>query len=259
MPFDAKKYADELLQEAGASEEQKQAFLTLVGNEKFAKKLSTDVLMQSDYNRNMDKLANDRKEWEKFYADTLTWRAQAEAELAKVVGNGTNPVNGEVLTKKDLEALEKKYNEELGRREQIQIGLLKDGMRLASQHAVEFKEALDTEALAKIAVDKGITLRAAYDEYVGPRRSERDSESRKNEIKQAREDAVKEYRSQHHLPDPAAEPKSYHAIFDQDRKKQVGADDYVPNSGHLSHSSERALRDSFVDAWNSVPAKGSGT
>src|SRR5438132_3346164 len=162
MALDVKQYLEQLAQTAGFSDEEKAGLLKAVANEKFAKGLGDDVLRQQDYSRNMDALKTEKQKTTDYYGQLLSWKAEQDRLYAESIGQ---PVvqTGDYLTKKDLDALEKKYQDEFTRREQVQIALLKDGMRLASQHAVEFKEPLDTEVLAKIAVDKNISLRAAYE------------------------------------------------------------------------------------------------
>src|SRR6266700_3168531 len=165
MAINVKEYLEQLAQTAGFSDEEKAGLLKAVANEKFAKGLGDDVLRQQDYSRNMDALKTEKQKTTDYYGQLLSWKAEQDrlyAESLNVNGNGNGAQNAEYLTKKDLEAQDKRYQEELNRREQVQIALLKDGMHLASRHVYEFKEPLDAEALAKLAVDKNISLKAAY-------------------------------------------------------------------------------------------------
>lgn len=260
MALDVKQYIDQLAQTAGLSQEEKDAILKVTANDKFAKALGDDVLRQQDYSRSMDALKAKEKETTDYYATLLGWEAERkqywDTENAKLAGR--QPTTQQQPTF-DPTAFEKKWKEELDRRDQQSVGLLKIGMNLASKHAVEFKEALDTEALAKIAVEKNMTLQQAYDEYVSPRRAEAQKLALDERVRVAREEGARDALAKHKLPVDTA-PREYHVMFDRDPKKQVGADDYVPNSGRLSHTAERSLRDNFVEDWNKAgSAATSGT
>lgn len=255
---DVKQYIDQLAQTAGLTQEEKDAILKVASNEKFSKALGDDILRQQDYSRQSDALRADRQKWEGFYKENLTWRAAEEARVAQILAeaNGNRqviePVQGDFLSKKDFEAELTKQNQQ---RDAQVVNLLKDGMFLASQHAVEFKEALDTEALAKIATEKGMTLRAAYAELVGSRRAELATAHHKAELETAKAEAVRDYAAKHHIP-VDTQPKEYHVMFDRDPAKQV---EYTANTGRLSSTAERTLRSNFVDSWNEAGAKTSGT
>ena len=58
---------------------------------------------------------------------------------------------------------------DLDEREGRMIQIVKQGMRIASSHAAKFGEPLDTDALEKVAVEKGLTLDRAYEEMIRPR------------------------------------------------------------------------------------------
>lgn len=253
--MNAKEYIEQLAQSAGLSEEEKANVLKVAtSNEKFAKGLEESVLMRSDYSRSMDALKADRTKWEKFYQDNLVWKAQEEQRLAELQAaqNGQPPQQQVVQqVQPDLTAIEKKWEEKLAQRDGQMIGLLKVGMSLASQHAVEFKERLDVDALEKIAMDKKVSLQQAYDEYVAPRRAQQTEAQFKAKLEEARAEGAREFASKHKIP-VDTQPREYHVMFDRDPKKQVGADDYVPNSGQLSPTSARVLRDNFVEAYNSA-------
>lgn len=265
----AKEYYENILKQAsGVSEEKRKALITVLEDEAIAAALQADVIAprmrQEDYSRNMNALGDEKKKWQDWYAKALDADAKREQELATArqraaayeaaYGTGQQqqviqPVQqADVFSRKDFEA-------EIAKRDQQVIGLLKDGMSLASRHAVEFKEALDTEELAKIAVDKGLTLRAAYDQMVAPRRATLSDEQRKAEIQRAKDEAVRDYAAKHHIP-VDTQPREYHPIFDRDTSKQV---EYVANTGRLSPTGERQLRDNFVAEWNKAGSGTSGT
>ena len=205
-------------------------------------------LRQSDYSRRMDALKADRGKWEKFYNDLVVWKANEEARLAQVQGERTTqqqqttqPVLGEYISMKQ-------FQEELARRDQVTVGLLKDGMRLASAHAVEFHEPLDTAALEKLAVEKNLSLVQAYNEMVSPRRTELQTKQYDDRLKQAREEGARDALAKHKLP-VDNQPREFHVLADRDPSKMAGAVEYQPNTGKLSIGGERALREGFVEEW----------
>ena len=263
MAVSTKEYYDGVLKQAGVSEAKRQALITQLEDEEVAKALANEQIVprmrHDEYSREMDKLKGDQKKTGDYYQSLVTWKAEQDQILAAALAaNGQQPQTVQQV-QPDLTAYEKKWEEKLAQRDGQMIGLLKTGMSLASRHAVEFKEALDVDAIEKIAVDKKLSLQQAYDDYVAPRRLVTSDELRKTEIAKAREEGAREFASKHKIP-VDTQPREHHVIFDRDPKKQVGADDYVPNSGQLSPQSTRALRDNFVEAWESVPASNtSGT
>lgn len=258
--MNALEYAKQLAQSAGLDAEQEANFLKVVANEKISKSLEEGMMLRSDYSRNMDSLKAEQQKTTAYYADLLKWKdteqAKVDAALANA-GNGDHavvqPVQSDFVSKKDMEA-------ELARREGLTISLLKDGLKLATTHMWEFKEPLDTDALAKVAVERGMTLSGAYAEMVGPRRAEIQAATRKTELEAARAEGAREFASKHKIPvDTTA--REAHVLLERDPSgKKAGITDYVPNSGQLTPQSERHLRDSFVDTYNQASAVGtSGT
>lgn len=248
MPFDVKSYAEQLMQEAGASEEQKQAFLAIIGNDKVSKRLSDDVMMHADYASKMDSLRADRTKWEKFYSDLQVWQAKEEQRYAQahaVLQNGEPPEPvmkpGDYITPQQLK-------DEMAQRERTTISLLKDMGRIASAHAVEFKETLDTDALEKIAVEKNLTLTGAYNEMVRERRDVSQKEKFTNQLQQARDEGARDALAKHKLP-VDTQPREYHVMADRDPSKMAGGAEYVPNSGRLTPQGERSLREGFAEEW----------
>src|SRR6266568_8000373 len=136
MAIDTKQYLEELYKAAGVSDDTvKQAVSSFFANEAVSKRVGDDILRQQDYSRGMDALKAKEKQTTDYYSQLLNWKAEQDRLYAESLnGNGNNngAQNAEYLTKKDLEAQDKRYQDELNRREQVQIALLKDGMHLAS-------------------------------------------------------------------------------------------------------------------------------
>ena len=252
----AAEYAKQLAQAAGLDPEQEASFLKVVANEKVAKGIEEGIMLRSDYSRQSDKLKQETEKATKYYADLLSWKAEQERVLAEAQ---QQPIVQQVqpdLTKFQDE-LSKSWEKKLAERDGQFLGLLKVGMTLASRHAVEFKEPLDTAAIEKIAVEKSLPLAQAYDEYVAPRRAEAQAAQRKAELENAKAEAVRDFASTHKIP-VDARPREFHTLLDRDPKKQVGVDDYKPNSGELSPRAQAQLAENFAEAWNSATAGTSG-
>ena len=256
--MNAREYAEQLAQAAGLSQEEKDSFLKVVSNEKLAKSLEEGVMLRSDYSRQSDKLKQETDKASKYYADLLTWKAEQERVLAEASGQQQVVQQVQPDFTAFQEKLNKSWEEKLQQRDGQFLGLLKVGMNIASRHAVEFKEPLDTTAVEKIAIEKPLPLAQAYDAYVAPRRTEFQAAQRKLELDTARAEAVRDFASTHKIP-VDARPREFHTLLDRDPKKQVGIDDYVPNSAQLSQRANAQLAENFADSWNSATAGTSGS
>ena len=255
--MNAREYIEQLAQAAGLSDEEKAGILKVAANDKFAKGIEEGVMLRSDYSRNLDQLQADKKKAADYYASLTSWEAtrKAEWDAAMAGNNGGQVVNGEYITKKELEEMDKKYQAKSLQQEQSFITIAKEMGRLSSQHAVEFREALDVDALEKIAVEKQLPLRQAYTEMVRERRETMAGASRQAEIEKAKQDAVREYASTHHIPlDTTPRESQYGRLSITQAPDKSAVPDYVPTTGRLSPQGERTLREGFVEEWNKAGA-----
>ena len=262
-----KEYYEGLLKKAGASDEKRQAILTALDDENVAKAFNEDMiaprLRQDDYSRNMDALKTDREKWSKFYQDTITWKANEQERIAQLETlaqqnghdpNGNGNVNGgnqTVLTTEALTALDKKYDERMKSQEQNFLSLLEGVGDITSDYVVRFKEKPDLGAIKKIAIDKGMSLKQAYDDYIAPRVQAMQTADFDARLKQAREEGAKDALSKQGLPGITA-ARDFHPLLDR------GIDDKnVPEKGPAR---DRWIRDQFVQDLNSPSAtSGSST
>lgn len=244
-----KQYLEKLAQDAGLDEASKAVFLKVIGDEKLLKPLDDGFLRQEDYSRNMDTLAKARtefeatqKSWRDWYAEATTRDAQREEELLTLRakaggagggggGNGNGGGNGGGGNGTEKFLTEKQIQEREGR----MISIVKQGMRLASRHAAKFSEELDVDALEKLAVEKGLTLDRAYDEYVRPRVEAAQKAEHDLAIKKAHDDGVVEGLSKRDVPGEGG--RAFHPIF---RSKPAEGD------GKLS---DMQRKDNFASAW----------
>ncbi len=264
MTVSAKEFYESLLTKAGVAPEKRQALITQLEDPDVAKALADDAiaprLRHDEFSRQADEARAAKQKSEAEYAQLLQWQATEQKKIDDFwtqyqaangnAGNGNGdgtrtivqPVQGDFLDKKTFES-------ELAKRDQQFVSLLKDGMGLASRHTVEFKEALDTEALAKIAVEKNLTLRQAYDEMVAPRRTEAQKAQFDAQLKAAREEGARDFAATHQIP-VDTRSREQHMIFDRP------APDTIPAPGPAR---DQMLRKDFMDAWNTASDAGTST
>lgn len=260
-----KEYFEGLLKQAGVSDAKRQALISQLDDEEVSKALQSEVIAprmrQEDYSRSMDALRTKEQNWQKWYADTLQYREQVKEEarqaaLAELQGGNGNGGNGNGAPAFDAEAYKKMLLEETDKRFKTQesqfIGLMKTGLSLVGKHMAEFHEPLDVDALAKVAVEKGQTLDAAYNELVSPRRTAAQQAQFDAKLKEAREQGARDFASTHKIPIDTA-PREHHPLLDKPTQGVVA--DYTPNSGRLTPASERALRDNFAAEWEKEGAR----
>lgn len=229
------EYLDSLAQTAGLDEEAKAGLKKALGNQKFAEELDKGVKRQSDYSRNMDELKAEKLkvetqigQWREWYNTAVANDAAREEELQRLRaagggggnnngggGNGGGAGAGAGYSKKELDDLL------AGERGRL-ISVTKDMGRIASRHAAKFGEELDVDAVEKIALEKGLTVVKAYDEYISPRVKELNDKAFEEKLKLAREEGLKEGLSKRDLPNEGS--KSYHPIFGQPKQVEATKD-----------------------------------
>lgn len=222
----------------------KAAFLKVIANDQLLKPLQDGFLRQEDYSRKMDEVTtlktsveNQIAEWRTWYNEAVKRDAEREEELQKLRGN-PNPTPTPTptptgLTKKEIEE-----------REGRMISIVKQGMRLASRHAAKFGEELDVDAIEKIAVEKGLTLDRAYEEYIKPRVDAQTKADQEAAIRKAREEGIQEGLSKRGVPGEGE--REFHPVF----RRPVGANETDP-----AKLTDGQRRDNFAAAWATEAAK----
>lgn len=243
---DVKKYIEELAQAAGVSDDQKQAFLQALDNAKFAKAIDDGILRHDDYSRNMDTLRADKEKFEKEKTGYSDWYKQSLAAFEKnkqVVAQYEQqygPLDGSdpklvasptnAVTKEELQKAMDEYSGKA-------VFIAKKAAQVSVDYFKRFNEPLDMDAFEKFALEKGLPIDAAYDAFIRPRVSELDQKNIDERIKAAKEEGLREGRSQSNLPVDTA-PKAPHPFFDRPK----------PDAA----TGGTKLRDSFVSAWNTA-------
>lgn len=248
MAVDLRKYLESLAQDAGLDEASRTVLLKVIENEKFATPLAAGISRQDEFSRAMDDLTKqrrafeaDRSSWQDWYKTASETDAAREAELQdlrkKVGGNGggagggtSGSGSGDALTLKKAEELLATTRAQL-------IAVTKDMGIIAARHAVEFpKIPFDVERIEKIALEKGLTVAKAYDEYVRPHVEERQKADIDARIKAAHDAGIQEGLSKRGIPDESSTPRGHHVLFDRPKP------DATPDT--------RGRVANFVEAWN---------
>ena len=243
----AKAYLEGLAQEFGLNDDEKAALLKVTEKEAVAKRLVDDHKRQSDYSRAMDEvrsktleLEGRSKEWTDWYNNAVTNDQARERELQDLrTRTGTNgtTTTGTTVTSGLTEAQVQKMLQEQGSR---LVSVTKQAMKIASRHAAEFHEALDVDAVEKIAIANNMTVEDAYNRWIAPRLEERAKADVDARIKAAHDDGLKEGMSKASVPDETT--RGHHVFFDrQTEAKPVG---------------DRARLSSFVESWQEAARSG---
>ncbi len=170
-------------------------------------------------------------------------------EALEALGKPSGEVKPTLVTTPTDAISRKDFEAELAKRDQQTLSLMKTGLNLVGRHYKEFQEALDTEELAKTALDKGLSLEQAYEQSVSGRRAEAQTKATEEKIRLAREEGARDFASKHKIPvDTAAKdpsPLQNNLI-------------HKPVQGESQYERENRVRNSFVESWNSQPATTSG-
>lgn len=205
------------MKEAGMNDDQVVAALDkIAANDKLSGKLNTILKTATeDYNAQVGRVntlqqRNDylEKDWypkaDASYKQLQTEYSKVLGELEKTRTTGLPPEFDptKYLTKEDLEQRISNIGQNFG-------GLLKDMGRIASRHAVNYKEELDTQALDELAVkmarERGmipgsIPIADVYEKFVEPRKAQAEQEARKKWEAETRAQIERDVRSAANLP-----------------------------------------------------------
>lgn len=207
-------------------------------DDKTSAKLREGVLARADYSQSMDSLRAERESfanevaearnridgWQKWYGEVSTQVASTQEELkayrdayGELDASDKRRVAREAGFTKD--EFEKRLQEEINRRDIANLKFADDLTDIKMDYRDRFKEALDTEAVYKIAGERGTDLKTAYQSFISERVKEQDEAKWKETIKKEREDAVAEYASKHNLPVIDNRPEVTHVLDTKDAPK----------------------------------------
>ncbi len=248
----AKEYMEGLLKTAGVADDKRQAALAVLEDQDVAKAFEEELvkprLRQDEFSRQMDALAAEKKKNTDWYAQelqkynqVLAYEEELKAKLAANPDGNPNPAPmvstpADVITKKDFE-------DRLKQQESQYLSLLKGVGDITSDYVTRFGKKPDLDAIERIAVEKGLPLRQAYDVYIDPLVQEQSKLATENTIKTETDKRVREELAKRNLP-VDTKPREHHVIFDR-------AQPATPVPGRPD---ERALRAGFMEEWNKTSA-----
>lgn len=156
-------------------------------------------LRQSDYSRNMDRLRDERREFEAMVAEANAniegWQEYIDTKQQEIesMRSEQNPSGEEGWTREAL-------LRELAQRDNMAIRLADVMTDIKAEHRERFGERLDTSAVMQLAAQKNLSFEHAYREFVGPREEERRKKEQEELIAKAREEGAREYATKNRLP-----------------------------------------------------------
>lgn len=270
-----KKEAKEQLAKLGdlLTAEQKQALSAALDNEQFLDGVAEFGMLKADYSKEKNKLAEERKkaeqeyttkysqleEWAKQHGSTIEQARKVYADWEKyrqTFGdlNGDAPKKDAPPPGMTAEQIAKLWEEREARlRADMGKGLL-DTAYVISEHQRRFKEAPDIEEINRFIQEKQeeygkqgqpLSVRQAYELYAAPRLNEMKEQEFAAKLKAAKEEAVRDYASKHHLPiDPPAS-KQRAPIWDAERMEAVRKEPWS-----IEDKAEAGFFEAYAEAAN---------
>lgn len=204
-------------------------------DEKLAPKIRERVLARSDYSRNMDRLKQEREQfqrevteargrisgWQNWYEQTSKQAAELQRQNEAYKSQFGELEGGErVVTKPGVtqEEIDARLRREFDQRDSSAIAFADALTEIKLDHRETFKEKLDTQALIRFATEKGLPIDTAYREFVAPRMEEKRQKEVDDKIAAAREEGRRQALSEHKLPGLS----SHGEIHTLDRVEKVG-------------------------------------
>lgn len=189
-------------------------------DERVSTKLREGVLARADYSSNMDTLRAEREAfaaevqearqkitgWQNWYGEASTEVANIQTKLQQYEST-YGPIEDAADRKQaartlgiSKEELNSTLEERMNQRDIAALKFADDLTDIKIDFKDRFKEKLDTTAVFELAGKHGTDLKTAYNYHIAERVEEQRNKDVDERIKQAREEAVREYASQHNLP-----------------------------------------------------------
>lgn len=256
MANNFKDFVVAAMQEAGMSDDAVVAALDkIASNDKLGTKLNGILKTATeDYNAQVGRVQtltqrNDylEKDWypkaDASYKQLQTeyQKVLGELQQAQATGVAPNFDPTQYVTKADIEAIRKQMGNNLG-------NVVKDVGRLASRHAVLYKEELDTDALDELAVkmaqERGLApgqvpIKDVYEKFIEPRKKAAEEEGRKNWEKEKTAEIERNIRSSMNMPTNPV-PQEQSQMFRPTPTESIPKD----------------LDMELLNTWNSAPGNG---
>lgn len=219
--LNVKQYFEQLAKETGLDPNVAGAVLGALDNEKFRGKVEEFGMMRSDYSSKQDELSRSKQQleeekarWQNWYEkEAKPYVAKARARLEQYeqtfgpIEQITETGDPNVMRTASGDFVSREQVEELLRANTTgmagAVSQFVKGVTSASiQHFKRFGEELNTDELEQFMQEKGIgDVTVGYKEYIQPKLEELREKELEQKIKDAREEAVREFRSKNHFPD----------------------------------------------------------
>lgn len=191
----------------------------ILKDDKVKTKLKEGVLARADYSAHMDNLRDRESQfasevqearskidgWKNWYGTATQQVASIQSKLAKYEdtygaledADPRHVARRTGLTQEEVAQLLDKKTQE---RDLVAMKFADDLTDIKIDFSTRFKSKLDTEAIYKVAGERGVDLKTAYDIHIADRVEELRNKDVEDRIAKAKEDAVAEFASKHNFP-----------------------------------------------------------
>lgn len=278
--FSAEEWFTDVQGDVKLSDEQTQAMNTLLADKTIAQNIGNSVLRQSDYSRQSDELKSQREEATTAVAEAERLKAEATefvtkqrdrdhnnltlhdqlvedlAEANKRITDGDGetvkrrveaPVVDEEPEKKYLSIED--YRALEAERDQNAITYSNTVIQLANKHREVFDKPFDPEPVVKLATEKGMTLKDAYEDMYSEEYAAKDEEKIQARIDVAVQEATIDLRSKNDFPEVETGPARVQGLDQADEDKLKTGDDRAAAAVH-GLAEIRAGKRAATDHWN---------
>lgn len=250
--MDAKAYMTKLAQAPGLDAETKAALLKAADDADVAKMVAEDTMLRSDYSRSKDELDKQMKTNVDYYnklVATEDHNTKLISTYKERYGEITDDGSKKPLVATGADVITKKEHEDsMNRMGQQSIQVTKVAMWASSDYMHRFGKVLDPDALEKHALEKGMPLRQAYDDFIKPLVTEQDTKKNAEAIELAKAEAVRDYASKNKLP------------VDSTKEATPFLSNVLKSNDANKAATSTSAKDGFVEAWNNfTPARAGAT
>jgi len=253
---DLKSYWQEQARKAGLSEEQMQAVLGVLGDEKVAKTFADGFVTRPDYSRDLDKTRDEWKgkvdQYDNWYktqampayqqAQTLSERLEAyRKQYGDIDPANPNPGVTSGMSREDILKI---LDERQGHQNAAYMRVVKTISKANVDHFKRFGEPLPDE-FEDYAVKRGGDPWDAYNSFISPKVSELQakaeqerSQKHQDELKAAREEGARDALSKRGLPLEVKQEVSPLKAYTAMKREDVAAMD------------DETGRRGFLEEWN---------
>lgn len=255
----ARTYFKELAQKGGVDEKEISSILQVLDDEKMGKLFLDGFVPRPEYSSALDAKAKEAETARAEEKRIRDWhdkegRPAYEANLKGVERLrryesqfGDLDEDSSDLEKKraaevsglSLKQVEEMLDRKMKEQGQAYVNLTKTAVKISQDYGRRFNKNLDVDALEKFAIEKGLPLDMAYQEFIRPEADAQSNEQWEAKIKAAREEGARDYASKNKLPITSG-PREPHPIFDHPQPKEGASD----SDG----------RNSFLEGWNEAAA-----